>query len=367
MGPRIGGILSRLAALVAGASAAFVLAGASSARTASPEAIRLALAGDTMLGRLVDEAISRNGPRWVWGDVLPLLREADLALVNLECVIASAGRPFEPPRVFYFRARPGAVEALREAGIDAVVLANNHAMDFRAEGLLETLRHLDLAGIAHAGAGENLAAAARPAILERRGLRVGIVAFADHYPEYAATPSSAGTHVIPISLAREHFSRIEQAIAAARGAGAEWVVFSIHWGPNLREAPTPEFVDFARAVVDAGADVFHGHSAHVFQAIEIYRGKPILYDTGDLLDDYAVHRELRNDLQLLFLLTVSGKTLRAVELVPLRIRHMQVNRAVGEDFRWIAETIRRRSAPFGTSIETAPGGVLRVDLGRPAQ
>lgn len=322
----------------------------SAARGGERGTITLALGGDVMLGRLVDAAIRADGPARIWGDVLPLLRESDVAIVNLECVIAAGGEPFLPHRVFYFRAAPGAVEALRVAGIDAVNLANNHALDFGAAGILETIEHLDRARIAHAGAGRDLGAAAALAFVDRSELRVGLVGFADHFEEYAAGPRRAGTNVIPIDVRGEGLERARAAIRAARRGGADLVVFSIHWGPNMREAPTPPFVEFARAVIDAGADVFHGHSAHLFHGIEIHHGKPILYDTGDLIDDYRVDPELRNDRQLLFLITASARGPERLEMVPLRIERMQVNRARGEDLEWIHDRIRALSRPFGTEL-----------------
>lgn len=304
-----------------------------------------------MLARLVDVAIQRYGPRYIWGDVLPLIQGADLALINLECVIAESGEKFMPPRVFYFRAHPQAIEALTLAGIDYVTLSNNHAMDFRGPALLETIKHLDENRIAHAGAGKNLEEASKFALLEAKGIKVGVVAFADHFWEYQATENSPGTNVIPITLEDRYFHGVRESIEAARATGADLVVFSIHWGPNMRHVPTQEFRDFAHAVMDAGADIFHGHSAHVFQGIEIYKRKPILYDTGDLVDDYAVSEEHKNDQQLLFLVHVSSRGVEKIELVPLWIHFCQVNRAEGEVFDEIYERTRKLSGNMGTEVK----------------
>jgi poly-gamma-glutamate capsule biosynthesis protein CapA/YwtB (metallophosphatase superfamily) len=308
--------------------------------------ITLAFGGDVMLGRLVDETVKARGPRYVWGNVLPLLRDADAALVNLECVISEPGERF-PNRVFYFRAEPETGRALSEAGIDYVSLANNHAMDFRAQGLIRTIDHLDHMAIAHAGAGRNLEAAATPAFVNVSGIKIGVVAFADHFREYAASHDSPGINWIEL----KSFERVRAAIDAARKGGADLIVFSIHWGPNMREQPTSEFIEFAHAVMDAGADIFHGHSAHIFQGIEIYKGKLILYDTGDLIDDYYVDPQLRNDQQLLFIVRASSRGAETVELVPLFIRNMQVNLAEGDEFEAIFERARRLSSSFGTKIE----------------
>jgi poly-gamma-glutamate synthesis protein (capsule biosynthesis protein) len=317
-----------------------------------------------MLGRDVDAMILENGPLYPWGDLLPLLQTADLLLINLESVIAEGGEPFQPPRVFYLRADPKAIEVLTRAGVDYVTLSNNHTMDFQEPALLETIHHLDEYGIAHAGAGADIEEASRFAMLEARGIRVGVVAFADHYEEYAATEDSAGTNVISISVEGPHFSRVERAIDAVRAAGADLVVFSIHWGPNMRHVPPPEFREFARAVIDAGADIFHGHSAHVFQGIEIYEGKPILYDTGDLIDDYYAFEQHRNDQQLLFLITATGSGVEGIELVPVLISNSQVNVADVTAFDQIYHRIRDLSAAMGTEVRRE-GDRLVIDVSAP--
>lgn len=316
----------------------------------SSQGITLALGGDVMLGRLVNGAILNEGPLHPWGDVLPLVRDADLALVNLECTIAEGGEPFRPRRVFYFKAHPKAIETLTLAGIDYVTLANNHAMDFQGPALLETIGRLDEHGIAHAGAGVNSAEAAQHVLLEAEGITIGVVAFADHFAEYAATESGPGINFLPISLGERHFGRVRESIEAARAAGADLVVFSIHWGPNFRQTPPQEFQDFAHAVMDAGADILHGHSAHIFQGIEIYRGKPILYDTGDLIDDYYVDPIHRNDQQLLFLVRASSEGVEWIELFPVVITYMQVNRATGAKFDEIGERIAELSRAMGTEV-----------------
>jgi hypothetical protein len=328
---------------------------------AGAQEITLALAGDIMLGRGVNEMISNNGPLYPWGDLIPLVQTADLFLINLECVIAESGEPFLPPRVFYFRAHPKAIEVLTKAGVDYVTLSNNHAMDFQGPALLETIQHLDEHGITHAGAGKNLDDASRFALLEAKGFKVGVVAFADHFQEYAATEDSPGTNVIPITLEEPYFRRVEKSVEAVRAAGADLVVFSIHWGPNMRHLPPPEFKQFARAVMDAGADIFHGHSAHVFQGIEIYKGKPILYDTGDLIDDYYVDEVHRNDQQLLFLVTAGGSGVVRIELVPVLISHAQVNTAHGAVFDQIYDRMQERSAAMGTQVRRE-GERLVIDV-----
>jgi poly-gamma-glutamate capsule biosynthesis protein CapA/YwtB (metallophosphatase superfamily) len=320
--------------------------------------LRLALAGDVMLGRNVAEAIAARGFGSPWGDVMPLLREADLFLVNLECALTRSLERWRDGRfkVFYFRAGPEAVETLRLARVDFACLANNHAADFGMDGLLETVRVLDEAGIAHAGAGKDEKAALAPALLAAGGFRIGVTAFADHPEEWAAGPRAPGINYIPVSTEAKVLRRVEAAIAAAR-KDADFVVFTIHWGPNMRSRPSSEFRDFARAVLSAGADLFWGHSAHVVQGIEFWGGKAILYDSGDFLDDYAVDGALRNDLSVLFRVTVQPPQVVGVEAIPVVIDDMRVNLARGTQREWFHRNLAALCSERGTRVveqETRP-------------
>jgi poly-gamma-glutamate capsule biosynthesis protein CapA/YwtB (metallophosphatase superfamily) len=133
------------------------------------------------------------------------------------------------PGLSYFKADPEAIEVLTLAGIDYVTLSNNHSLDFQAPALQETIRHLDEHGIAYTGAGSNAEEASRYALLEARGIKVGVAAFADHFREYAATESRAGTNIIPITLDDQHFHRVRESIEAVRAAGRIWWCF-----PSIR-------------------------------------------------------------------------------------------------------------------------------------
>jgi poly-gamma-glutamate synthesis protein (capsule biosynthesis protein) len=313
--------------------------------------LTLAIAGDVMLGRMVADTIARRGFAYPWGDVLPVRDRADLFLINLECALTSStGRWFDGrEKAFYFRADPSVAETLRLGRVDFVSLANNHAGDYGDEGLLETVRTLDHAGIAHAGAGATRLAAAVPAHLTSNGTRVGIVAFADHPREWAATDQSPGINYTTIDPATEAFTGAQSAIDDAR-RGADIVVFSVHWGPNMRARPTRVFRAFARKVIDAGADIFWGHSAHVTQGIELWNRGVILYDTGDFIDDYAVDATLRNDLSALFLVRITPPGTKDVELVPVQIDNMQVNVAQGAARELFVRQFTTLCAEMGTKL-----------------
>jgi poly-gamma-glutamate capsule biosynthesis protein CapA/YwtB (metallophosphatase superfamily) len=129
--------------------------------------VKIALTGDVMLGRLVDQCVVQNRsmrPEALWGDVLPLLLSADCRLVNLECVISILGaRWHRITKAFHFHAQPRALEFLRAARIEGVTLANNHVLDYGPDALLDCLNLLDEAKIQRAGAGTTLEEALAPA------------------------------------------------------------------------------------------------------------------------------------------------------------------------------------------------------------
>ena len=357
--------------------------------------LRIALMGDTMLGRLMNEAAGVSGPAHLWGNTLGVLRSADLRILNLECVISDKGEPWsKTEKVFHFRALPWAMEALKAASIDYVSLANNHSLDYNEDAMLDMLRRLDEAGIKHAGAGRNAEEASIPAILEARGLKIALVSATDNVPEWEAKKDSPGVNFIPSwptkdnvpygrrlagtrrlpllgrlggAAMTEAFTWPEMARRAKRlvseARGSDLVIFSAHFGPNMVSRPSALFRRFARFVMDAGADVYHGHSAHIFQGIELRRGKPILYDTGDFVDDYEVDPVLRNDWSFIFLLDIDEKEKKAkkITLVPIYISGCQVNLAPEPLSGLICGKMAGLCAEMGTKTRRE-GDNLAIDL-----
>src|SRR4029453_6436792 len=131
-------------------------------------------------------------------EVVEAVRAADLIVANLECCISTRGRRWPAAgKPFFFRAPPSAVELLALLGVGCVTLANNHALDFGAEALLDTLEHLAAAGIRAVGAGPDLDQAPRPAVLEAAGTRLAVVGVSDHPADYAAGPRRPGIAFAP--------------------------------------------------------------------------------------------------------------------------------------------------------------------------
>ena len=124
----------------------------------------------------------------------------------------------------------------------------------------------------------------------------------------------------------------------------------------MRQHPTPEFKSFAHAMIDAGVDIFHGHSAHIFQGIEIYKKRPILYDTGDFIDDYAIDEKLRNDQTFFFKIFINKENnkihITHIELFPCLINNVQVNHAVGDERMAIIKKMRMLCQEMDTLLNS---------------
>ncbi|MGH7230340.1 MAG: CapA family protein [Nitrospiraceae bacterium] len=328
--------------------------------------MKIALTGDVMLGRLVDRYVIQDeslSSAAVWGDVLPVLLAADRRLINLECVIGTRGRPWQPTtKAFHFRASPRAIEVLRAARIDCVTLANNHILDYGEEALLECLTLLDQAGIRHAGAGLHLDDALAFALLEWPEARVAVIALTDNEPAWEATETKPGVNYIAYDargLAAPYRARLTEVITKARGQ-AEFVIISAHVGPNWGQ-PSPAMRALAHELLDLGADLFWGHSNHTPQGIEIYKQKAILYSTGDFIDDYAIDPVERNDLSFLFLLERTGDESVWIHLYPVAIENFRVRFARGSEVTFLKERMREKCEGFGSALRFEdPVGTITV-------
>jgi poly-gamma-glutamate capsule biosynthesis protein CapA/YwtB (metallophosphatase superfamily) len=311
--------------------------------------MKVALAGDTMLGRGVAEAISA-GRSIVAPEVVAAAAEADLFVLNLECCISARGEPWpDPHKPFFFRAPPETADLLASLGVDCVTLANNHALDFGYDALLDTLEHLRAAGVALVGAGASVAEARTPGVLAAAGSRLGVVAFADHPAEFAARSDRPG-----IAYADLRTGVPEWVPAAVRGVDAEVRLVTPHWGPNMAAEPRPYVRTAAAALAAAGATLVAGHSAHVFQGVE---GR-VLFDLGDFLDDYAVDAHLRNDLGLLFLVTLDEQGPERMEALPLKLEYCYTRLATRDEAAWIAHRLRSACAALGTDVVEENGRLV---------
>jgi poly-gamma-glutamate capsule biosynthesis protein CapA/YwtB (metallophosphatase superfamily) len=316
-------------------------------------AVRVALAGDTMLGRGVAEHIASSRRPPFAAEVVAAAAEADLFIVNLECCISARGARWPTPgKPFFFRAPPLAAELLAEIGVDCVTLANNHALDYGAEALLDTLEHLRAAGIACVGAGRDEMAARAPHRLVARGLSLSLLGASDHPSDYAAGRQRAGIAYADLRIDPSG-GWLGRAVADARARSAA-VIATMHWGPNMTTSPRPHVRRAADALVAAGATLIAGHSAHVFHGAT----RRVLYDLGDFVDDYRVDPRLRNDLGLLFIVDLDAHGLRRLEAIPLKLDHCHTRLAAKPEWQWIARRFTAACAELGTQVSQHDGRLV---------
>jgi poly-gamma-glutamate synthesis protein (capsule biosynthesis protein) len=234
--------------------------------------------GDIMLGAEVGKhMMNATVADWLAG-ISMTWRTTDLLIGNLESPCVQDAKPAEGPGdTRAFHAPIGRLVELAEAGFSAVTLANNHVLDCGSHGLSEMLRGLDQAGIAHAGAGMNLAEALQPAFIAVGGLTVALVAFCYGPP---AGPSRPGVAPYEPKLMRK-------ALTAAR-QGADFVIAALHDGLEYSDVPPARTRARFRFLAENGADVVIGHHPHVLQGLEWCGRVPIAYSLGNLLFDSSL-------------------------------------------------------------------------------
>jgi poly-gamma-glutamate capsule biosynthesis protein CapA/YwtB (metallophosphatase superfamily) len=300
-----------------------------------PGGMTFALTGDAIITRRLSPF---REPDYL--SMIEVIRNADVAFTNLEMLFHTyeEGYPATHSGGTWMAAEPFLAGELVWAGFDLVSRANNHTMDYGAGGLRATTRALDAVGLVHAGAGENLAQARAPAYVETAGGRVALISVASTFSdEDRAGPQRADirgrpglsplryttTYVVSresLAKLREvaaefgyrfgsegdqfrflgeqfvvgdppgrrtavHDGDLSEILAAVRDASrqADWVIVAAHSHESDRGAPADFLVQFARAAIDAGADVFVGHGPHVLRGVEIYDGKPIFYSLANFI------------------------------------------------------------------------------------
>jgi len=368
----------------------------------SPSAgtLTLALTGDVMTGRGIDQVLPHPGDPTlhepamgdardyvtlaarvngavdaplgfgdIWGAALPELahQEPDLRIANLETAVTRAGTP--APKAVCYRMNPANAPCLTAVGVDACSLANNHVLDWGEAGLLETLDTLDGLGIATAGAGRDADAAAAPAILPRsdggRVLVFGIGAGDAGVPDdWQAGADRPGIRMLP-GYNPVAVRRIVAQVREWREPG-DIVVASIHWGANWGYTVPREQQRLARALIDkAGVDVVHGHSSHHVKGIEVHGGRLILHGCGDFLTDYEGikgYARYRDDLVLLYLPTLDAETgaLTDLTMTPFQLRGLRPRTPPPADVAWLRDVLNREGERLGTAVALGDDGRFKL-------
>ena len=369
--------------------------GPTSACTAAGARLRIFMSGDVMTGRGIDQVLlhpsdprlfeayagsaldyvrlaeRRNGPlprpvdcAYIWGEASGewARRRPHVRIINLETSVTTSDDA--AAKGINYRMSPGNAGCLAFSGADCCLLANNHVLDWGAEGLVETLAVLRKLGMRTAGAGRNAAEATAPALLETGGGRRVIVAAcctrSSGVPDaWAAGAGRPGVNLIEPDV--EAADRLARGLAPIRRPG-DVVVASIHWGPNWGYDIPSTHRRFARALIErAGVSIVHGHSSHHPLAIETHQRRLILYGCGDFLNDYEGiegHGAFRSDLVLMYFADLEPDgALAALEMVPLKIRNFRLTRAADAEVEWLHRRLDRECGRLGGRVRREGAGL----------
>ena len=310
--------------------------------------MKLLFVGDVMLGRLVNETLKHEPPEYPWGDTLDILKNANARICNLECVITDVGQPWSrTPKVFHFRTDEKNTAVLQVPPINMVSIANNHVLDFEYEGLIRMVEVLKNSKIVFAGAGESFLDASTVGEYFTDSIIIGLIAFTDNEPDWEAAENKPGAFYVPVDLKDKRTKNLFELVKKTRD-DVDILIVSAHWGPNWGYRPQPDHIPFAKQLIDSGADIIFGHSCHVFQGIEIYKGKPIIYSAGDFIDDYAVDEVERNEQSFIFMVETEGKKMVRLKLYPTVIRNMQARKARDDEKVEIVAKMKDLCSEFDT-------------------
>jgi poly-gamma-glutamate capsule biosynthesis protein CapA/YwtB (metallophosphatase superfamily) len=238
--------------------------------------VKLAFVGDVLLASKVESEMLKYGYDYPYSAVKDYLQQADYTLANLETPVTERGQAQQ--KEYAYRSSPLALPALASSGIDLVNLANNHVMDYGTEGLLDTFKALDNAGVKRIGAGKDAEEAYKPVIVEKQGMKIAFLGFSRVVPEQSWKASKVHPGVAETYDYRVAVDAIQKAKEQA-----DLVVVIAHWGVERDDYPDKYQKELSHRYIDAGADLIVASHPHVLQGFENYKGKWIAYSLGNFI------------------------------------------------------------------------------------
>lgn len=313
----------------------------------SPEkTYRLFASGDTIFSRHVYRLYKKNGPSYAFEEFKKIITGSDIALTNLECVVTTKGHFFDKGefRPFLYRARPELLDMLIDVGFDLVITGNNHAMDYGPEAVMEQQEILKTVGIAHVGTGKNWEEASKPTYIKVDNTIIAFIAMEDYWSKTRAQTDRPGV----FHVKQKNMIRTLKRIVPETKRYADLIVFSPHWGLNWADAPTKSMIDIAHGFIDMGGDAIIGHSSHLLHGIEIYKGKPIVYDMGTFFKDYPAPR--RSPATAGFVLEFVRSGFTGLRVYPGRLHPGKTRLARGSFRETVANHIKETSRALNKNV-----------------
>jgi poly-gamma-glutamate synthesis protein (capsule biosynthesis protein) len=320
-----------------------------------PETVRplkVIAVGDMMLDGTARPVLQEHGYDYPFAEVRRFFNGAHIVIGNLEGPLTTRGKA-EQDKTYVFRSPPDKVgQALRNAGFTAVSLANNHTLDFGADGLAQTIEALEAVGIAHIGAGPNLKDARKPVFVETAGTRVALLAYSLTLPEhFYAEANKPGT-------AFGHEAHVRADVTAARKQ-ADIVLVSFHWGQEGKTTLREYQTRLGHVAIDSGAAAVFGHHPHILQGIERYKDGVILYSLGNFtFGSYSKDAQVSAVAELTF----DGPRVAALRLYPINVNNFEVEfqpkPLTGANAARVIEELRALSDTLKTEIVNDAGTAL---------
>lgn len=307
--------------------------------------IHLVAVGDILLSRGVGLKIDEEGFDYPYQQIKDLFVNKDIVFGNLECPIYEGGGAVYKRPELIFKASNGNGAALKVVGFNVLNLANNHTMDYKRDGLSNTMEVLNQHDISHFGAGKNYEEARRLLVIDKQGCKIGFLGYSVFPPEgYIFSRDKSDVARVSENLGEE--------IKLAKKK-CDLLVVSFHWGNEYHFYPSENQKNLAYEAIDNGADLILGHHPHVLQGIEKYQDKLIFYSLGNFIFDRQIQKG--TDESIILDLVIEDKNIKDVKLIPIKIIECQPIVATDEVGVYILERLQKYSRGMNTKIKIDSG------------
>ncbi len=238
--------------------------------------IKILFIGDIMMDRNVEKKLKILNKNYytLFEKINNYLKSFDYVVANIEGPVATSG--IKVGSKYSFRMKPEVLQALKDANINILNIANNHIFDYGRRAFSDTLKNIKASGLYYYGDSY------QPLIIEKDGIRIGFLGFSDFLKHLKADENKIGIAVIDKNL-EEHIKKAKEKV--------DILFVTFHWGDEYKKEANERQKRLARLAIDSGADLVIGHHPHIIQNIEKYKSKYIFYSLGNFIFDQDFSKE----------------------------------------------------------------------------